>query len=76
MFAVDVYDAGLMSVFGQNLENVSQTLTVLRATANNQYGIRGQPCFDKVTFTFLLSSICDQAANDENVDVVSIIICC
>ena len=48
LLAVGVYIAGLMSVFGQNWDNISQALTLLSRTANSQYGIRGQPRFDKV----------------------------
>ena len=36
-------------MFGQNLENISQALSLLDKTADNQYGIRGQPRFNKVT---------------------------
>ena len=37
-----------MSVFAQNLEYVSNALRVLKASSNNQYGIRGQPPVDMV----------------------------
>ena len=52
---------GLMSVFGQQLDYVSSALKVLDKSSNNQYGIRGQPRFDKVQpyshcFNFLLFS--------------------
>ena len=47
-FVVADYITGLMSVVGQNLENIIQALTVLDTTVDNQYGIRSQPRFDKV----------------------------
>ena len=39
---------GVLSVFGQQLDYVSSALKVLDNSSNNQYGIRGQPRFDKV----------------------------
>lgn len=45
---VAVNVTGLLSVFSQNLENVSQALTLLSSAVDNQYGIRGQPRFNKV----------------------------
>ena len=39
---------GLMSVFAQQIEYLSSALRVLDSSNDNQYGIRGQPRFDKV----------------------------
>jgi len=38
-----------MSVFGQSLENIGRALTILSITVDNQYGVRGQARFDKVS---------------------------
>jgi len=45
--------AGLMSVFGRNLENICQALSLLDTTTNSQYGIRAQLRSDKVITTTL-----------------------
>ena len=50
ILAVSVCNAGLMSVFGQNLANIGQALTLLDTSVNSQYDIRGQPRSDKVNF--------------------------
>jgi len=55
IFAVFAYNAGLLSVFGQNAENISQALRLLDARVDNQYDIRGQPRFDKVIFVCFIS---------------------
>jgi hypothetical protein len=41
---------GVLSVFGQHIDHLSSALRVLDQSSDNQYGIRGQPRFDKVTF--------------------------
>ena len=43
-----IYAVGVLSVFGQQLDYVSSALKVLDNSSDNQYGIRGQPHFDKV----------------------------
>lgn len=48
LVTIAVNVTGRLSVFGQNLENISQALTLLSSTVDNQYGIRGQPRFNKV----------------------------
>ena len=40
---------GVMSVFAQQIEYLSNALRVLDFSDDNQYGIRGQPRFDKVS---------------------------
>ena len=55
IFAVFAYNTGLLSVFGQNLENISQALRLLDTRVDNQYDIRGQPRFDKVIFVCFIS---------------------
>lgn len=35
-------------MFAQNLDYLSNALRVLDSSSDNQYGIRGQPRFDKV----------------------------
>ena len=44
-----------MSIVGQNLETISHSLMVLNSAVNSQYGIRGQPRFDKVSVVILCS---------------------
>lgn len=39
---------GVLSVFGQHIDYLSNALRVLDLSSDNQYGIRGQPRFDKV----------------------------
>jgi len=44
-----------MSALGQNVETISQFLTMLNANTNSPYGVHGQPHFGEVTF---ISFIC------------------
>ena len=38
-----------MSVFAQQLEYIGSAMRVLDSSSDNQYGIRGQPKYDKVS---------------------------
>ena len=55
VFHVVVYVVGLMSALGQNVETISQFLTMLNANTNSPYGVHGQPHFGEVAF---ISFIC------------------
>ena len=49
-------------MFGQQLDYVSSALKVLDNSCNNQYGIRGQPRFDKVSKKSLMAEWLEQAS--------------
>ena len=48
-----------MSVVAQQIDYVNTAMRVLNSSGDNQYGIRGQPKFDKVFFAVpLFAFIC------------------
>ncbi len=45
--------AGLLAVVGQQMDYLNKAMKVLSSPSENQYGIRGQPKYDKVCAAFV-----------------------